>query len=91
MLFILYVDDAICLTPNKDKADKLILDLQKLGYSLTEEGSMSAYLGLHVEWRKDGKVTLTHPGFIKQIIKQQLDSRYYVYILGCVLDYEARC
>ena len=31
MLFILYVDDAICLTPDKDKADKLILDLQKLG------------------------------------------------------------
>ena len=64
MLFILYIDDAICLTPEKHKADKLILDLQKLGYSLTDEGSMSAYLGLQVDWREDGKVALTQPAFI---------------------------
>ena len=50
MLFILYVDDAICLTPKKSNADQLILDLKKLGYSLTDEGSMLAYLGLQVEW-----------------------------------------
>ena len=69
MIFILYVDDAICLTPEKNKADKLILDLQKLGYSLTDEGSMSAYLGLQVEWLKDGKISLTQPAFIDRIIK----------------------
>ena len=68
MLFILYVDDAICLTPDKLKADKLILDLQKLGYALTDEGSMSAYLGLQVNWLKDGRVSLTQPAFIERII-----------------------
>ena len=69
MLFILYVDDAICLTSKKNKADELIVDLQKLGYSLTDEGSMSAYLGLQVDWLKDGKVSLTQPAFIERIIK----------------------
>ena len=68
MLFILYVDDAICLTPDKSKADQLISDLQKLGYALTDEGSMSAYLGLQVNWLKDGRVSLTQPAFIERII-----------------------
>eukprot|EP00980_Cylindrotheca_fusiformis_P002180 scaffold499_cov120-Cylindrotheca_fusiformis.AAC.3 len=49
VLFILYVDDAVCLTPDKSNADQLIADLNKKGYILTDEGPLSAYLGIQVE------------------------------------------
>ena len=48
-LLILYVDDAVVLTPDPKKADQVIADLRKQGYTLTDEGDLSAYLGLQIE------------------------------------------
>ena len=69
MIFILYVDDAICMVPNKVDADNLIDELKGKGYVLTDEGSMSAYLGLQVEPLNDGRISLKQPAFIERIIK----------------------
>jgi Reverse transcriptase (RNA-dependent DNA polymerase) len=68
LLFCLYVDDAICLTPNKKDADKLIRDLERKGYILTDEGPLSAYLGIQVEHLSGGQISMKQPAFIEQII-----------------------
>jgi Reverse transcriptase (RNA-dependent DNA polymerase) len=70
MLFCLYVDDAICLTPRKEQADQLIKDLEQKGYVLTDEGPLSAYLGIQVERLGNNKVSMTQPAFIERIIEQ---------------------
>jgi histone deacetylase 1/2 len=70
VLFILYVDNAICLTPNPKDADNLIADLKGRGYVLTDEGEMAAYLGLQVTKHEDGTMTLVQPAFIERIISQ---------------------
>jgi len=70
VLFILYVDDAVCLTPNPKDADDLIADLKQKGYILTDKGELAAYLGLQVTKHSDGTVTLKQPAFIERIIEQ---------------------
>ncbi len=68
VLFCLYVDDAICLTPHKKDADKLIKDLEKKGYILTDEGPMSAYLGIQVDRLSGNRISMKQPAFIDRII-----------------------
>ncbi|MDA3833359.1 MAG: reverse transcriptase domain-containing protein [Spirochaetales bacterium] len=70
VLFILYVDDAVCLTPNKADADRLIADLTKKGYILTDEGPLSAYLGIQVERLSGNRISMKQPAFIDRIIEQ---------------------
>ena len=69
VIFLVYVDDAICMSKRKEDADTLITALRKKGYVLTDEGEMSAYLGLQVD-RKDEKITMRQPAFIQRIIDQ---------------------
>lgn len=70
LLFCLYVDDAICLTPDKAEADKLIKDLERRGYILTDEGSLSAYLGIQVDRLEGNRISMKQPAFIDRIIAQ---------------------
>jgi len=70
ILFILYVDDAVCLTPNKADADKLIVNLANKGYILTDEGPLSAYLGIQVERLSGNRISMKQPAFIDRIIEQ---------------------
>ena len=70
LLFCLYVDDAICLTPDKREADKLIKDLEKRGYILTDEGPLSAYLGIQVDRLEGNRISMKQPAFIERIITQ---------------------
>ena len=69
VLFVLYVDDAICLTPEKKKADLVIKELQEKGYILTDEGSLSAYLGIKIDRISEQQVVMSQQGFIDRIIK----------------------
>ena len=57
-MFCLYVDDAICLTPDKEEADKLIADLERRGYILTDEGPLSAYLGIQVDRLSQNRISM---------------------------------
>jgi hypothetical protein len=70
LLFILYVDDGVVLTPNKSEADALIEDLKRKGYILTDEGSLAAYLGLQIDRLPGNRISLKQPAFIERIIKQ---------------------
>ena len=70
LLFCLYVDDAICLAPEKKDADKLIADLERQGYVLTDEGPLSAYLGIQVDRLEGNRISMKQPAFIERIIEQ---------------------
>ena len=70
LLFVLYVDDGVVLTPNKAEADALIADLKQRGYILTDEGSLAAYLGLQIDRLPGNRISLKQPAFIDRIIKQ---------------------
>ena len=69
VLFILYVDDAVCLTPKEEDAKQVFKDLKAKGYVLTDEGPLLAFLGLQVKKEADG-IELTQPAFIERIIEQ---------------------
>jgi len=70
MIFCVYVDDAICFVPEKQMADDLIEALKKKGYMLTDEGEISAYLGIQIRKLPDGRISLTQPALISRIIEQ---------------------
>ena len=69
MLLILYVDDAVCLSPKAEDAQQVLGNLMKKGYVLTDEGLLSAFLGLQVN-KSNGEIELMQPAFIERIIKQ---------------------
>lgn len=69
MMFLLHVDDAICLSPRKDDADKLIKQLADKGYVLADDGPLSMYLGMQIKRESKDKVSITQPAFIEQILK----------------------
>ena len=65
----MYVDNAVCLSPKAKDAQQVFGDLMKKGYVLTDEGPLSAFLGLQVN-KSNGEIELTQPAFIERIIKQ---------------------
>ena len=70
VLFILYMDDTVVLTPDPKKADQVIADLREEGYTLTDEGDLLAYLGLQIEQKLEMEITISQPAFIDRIIKE---------------------
>ena len=65
---ITWVDDCLVFAKDKALADKLIKDLQEK-FTLTEEGDVSAYLGVQLDINKEkGTVTMTQPFLIDRII-----------------------
>ena len=45
-----------------------MLDLQNSGFDIEDKGDISDYLGVHVEKLSDGKLKLSQPQLIQQII-----------------------
>ena len=69
LILIVYVDDMICMCPTSKPIDDFLHDMQKGGFSLTDQGDVNEYLGLKVTKSKDGKtMDLTQPHLIDKII-----------------------
>ena len=69
LIFILYVDDAICLMPKKREANNLIQHLERRGFILTNKGSLLAYLGVQVKKLDEAQIEITKPGFLQRVIQ----------------------
>ena len=69
-IFILYVDDAICLSPNEKDAQLIVSELESKGFILTDDGDLSSYLGIKVDKISKDEVKLSQPAFTKKIIEQ---------------------
>ena len=66
-IFLLYVDDGILAGPSKEEIDLVIKQLQER-YNVTDEGDLTDYLGVNVTFKEDGRIKLTQPHLIQQII-----------------------
>ena len=58
ILLIVYVDDAILISPDKSKIDAEISSLQQ-DYVLTDDGELKDYLGTRFVQHDDGSLELT--------------------------------
>ena len=68
IIFLHYVDDALCLIPKSAEVDRFIQDLRDANLKVTEEGGINNYLGVQATKRTDGSFELTQPHRIQQIL-----------------------
>ena len=66
-ILILYVDDCVILSRNKNGADNIFQELAQRGFKLTDEGSMEEYLGMSIKRNKESFI-VSQPHHIERII-----------------------
>jgi hypothetical protein len=69
LIFLHFVDDCICLSPNATDVDEFIADLRKAKCNVTDEGNLSDYLGVKIEKLPEGKFKLSQPHLIDSILE----------------------
>jgi len=67
--FLVYVDDGIFCGPDPKAVKQAIQDLTKAGFDIENKGTISDYLGVHVEKLPSGEIKLSQPQLIKQLIQ----------------------
>jgi len=68
-IFAFYVDDGIFIGPNAKEIDRAITDLTQAGYDIDDKGTLQDYLGVNIERLKDGRIKLSQPHLIDQILQ----------------------
>ena len=68
-LCLVYVDDCLFFSPDKENIHQLIQDLKKKGLDLNIEDDVAGFLGLQIKKLESGFVSLTQIGLIDRIIK----------------------
>jgi hypothetical protein len=69
VVFLLYVDDGIFLSPSKKAIDQCIQELKDADFDIEDQGDICDYLGVQVHKDKKGRIHLTQPQLIKSIIQ----------------------
>jgi hypothetical protein len=67
-IFLVYTDDTILLGPDKEEIEKIVKILSK-NFKVEDQGTLSDYLGVNIERRKDGKLEMTQPTLTLSILK----------------------
>ena len=67
-VILVYVDDMIAISRENKILDDLVNNLKKKNYILTDEGSLTKYLGVDVKYKNDGGFEITQPFLIQRII-----------------------
>ena len=68
-VFVLYVDDGIFLSPDKNLIDKAIKDLIAVGLKIEGQGYPSNYIGVNIKKNEKGSIKLPQQASIQSIIK----------------------
>jgi hypothetical protein len=68
IILVVYVDDALLISPNEQLINDEIKSIQQ-DYDLTDEGTLKDYLGTRFERRKDGSIELTQPRMIDRVLQ----------------------
>jgi hypothetical protein len=69
VIYVLYTDDSILAGPNQREIDQVIADIKSAKLDITVEGDLQDFLGVNIERQKDGKIKLSQPHLIDQILK----------------------
>jgi hypothetical protein len=72
-VFLIYVDDGIFIGPDSAEIDNLIASLKRdpsyrTSFDITDEGQFSDYQGVKVDHLEGGRIRLSQPHLIQQII-----------------------
>jgi hypothetical protein len=67
IILVVYVDDAILISPNKERIDQEIKSLQE-DFVLTDDGELKDYLGTRFTKHADGSIELSQPRMIERIL-----------------------
>ena len=75
VIFFFYVDDGVWISPDNTAIDEAIKDLNnkkkaKNNYDLEDQGDITDYLGINFDTMDDGKIHMTQPHLIDQIISE---------------------
>ena len=76
-IIVTYVDDCIIFTKDHNKVKEIIKSLET-NFKLTDEGDLSAYLGIDITKNQNNPWTLSQPFLIERIIKAlglEVDSK----------------
>ena len=74
-ILLLYVDDAILISPSKKTIEQRIKSLQET-FTLTAEGPLHDYLGVRFDRHADGSITMTQPRLTERVCAMVgLDTR----------------
>ena len=65
---ITFVDDCGICSKTESEANKIIKELESLGFSLTKESTFAEFLGIQYKALDNGDVELTQQGLIKKVI-----------------------
>jgi len=68
-IVLMYVDDMIAISRENSVLEKIVVNLQNKNYILTDEGSLTKYLGVDVKYREQGGFELVQPFLIQRIIE----------------------
>jgi len=67
-IVLMYVDDMIAISRENSVLEKIVMNLQNKNYILTDEGSLTKYLGVDVKYREQGGFELIQPFLIQRVI-----------------------
>lgn len=68
IILIVYVDDAILISPDKSLISSEIASLQQ-DYDLTDDGELKDYLGTRFTKHNDGSIELSQPRMVRRILQ----------------------
>jgi hypothetical protein len=65
-----YVDDGIFCSPDAKAIKQAIQDLTNVSFDSKNKGNISDYLGVHIEKLPTGKIKMSQPQLIKQLVQE---------------------
>ena len=68
LIFLVYTDDGIFAHWSKEIIDNAVEELQTK-FKVTDEGDLSDYLGVNITYLEGGRIKLSQPHLINQILK----------------------
>ena len=70
LIFLVYIDDCLLLSPSDKLIDQGIHDLctAEPRFNMEDQGAVNDFLGIQVKHKKNGEITLTQPQLIASIL-----------------------
>ena len=70
LIFLVYIDDCLLLSPSDKLIDQGISDLRKAEpcFNMEDQGTVNDFLGIQVKHKQNGEITLTQPQLIASIL-----------------------
>ena len=72
-VIIVYVDDCCIIRESEQRTIEIYKEIMRIGFRMTDEGSMKSYLGLRIDQTKAGEFTISQLFLVGRIIDSTLE------------------